>query len=285
MLQSQRFTRTARACAIHLAHTSVVTGSAALVAAALLVTACSESTAPVSAARPIAGATAGLIRVASNGLATAAGTARDPMTIEQAVAVAPAGATIGLAAGTYQTGNLVITRPVTLRGAAGAKVTLSGSTTIPGGQWQAMGNTWRTPWSNSGVPTATGMEKASAATLAAAPKTTAAVAEEVRTENTLLVDAMGGPDALAAHQHMAFVDGRALQRVFNMGDVKPGTFYADTVARYLYIGNKISQPAKWGPLTVHRLRFPSAVSTNAPFRVPTRTRTPLIHCSLASVPD
>jgi hypothetical protein len=97
----------------------------------------------VSAARPIAGATAGLIRVASNGLATAAGTARDPMTIEQAVAVAPAGAT----------------------------------------------------------------------------------------------------------------------------------------------SNKISQPAKWGPLTVHRLRFPSAVSTNAPFRVPTRTRTPLIHCSLASVPD
>src|SRR5665213_165725 len=117
MLQSYWLTRTARTCAIHLAHTSVAAGSAALVAAALLVTACGESTAPVSAARPIAGATAGLIRVASTGLATAAGTVRDPMTLEQAVAVAPAGATIELNAGTYQTGGLVISRPVTLRAA------------------------------------------------------------------------------------------------------------------------------------------------------------------------
>ena len=178
----------------------------------------------------------------------------------QAVAVAPAGATIELAAGTYQTGGLVVTRPVTLRAAAGAKVILSGGMPIPGGQWQAMGSTWRTPWSNTGVPTAPGMEKAAAVTLAA-PKTTAAVAEEVKDREQIFrpyyqrsagysqsgvglglavaqgfVEAMGGAEALAANQHMAFVDGRALQRVFNVGDVKPGTFYADTVARYLYIG-------------------------------------------------
>src|SRR6267142_2074503 len=37
-----------------------------------------------------------------------------------------------------------------------------------------------------------------------------------------------------------------------------------------------SQPAKWGPLTSQRSRLPSDVRTNAPLRVPTSTRTPLI---------
>src|SRR5205807_1291807 len=39
---------------------------------------------------------------------------------------------------------------------------------------------------------------------------------------------------------------------------------------------------KWGPLTSQRSRLPSDVRTNAPFRVPTRTRTPLIPCSFLS---
>src|SRR6267142_622977 len=38
----------------------------------------------------------------------------------------------------------------------------------------------------------------------------------------------------------------------------------------------ISQPAKCGPLTSHFSRLPSDVRMNAPLRVPTRTRTPLI---------
>jgi len=211
---------------------------AAVVVAALLVTACNDSTAPISAARPIAGATGGVIRVASTGLATAAGTARDPMTVEQAVAVAPAGAVIELAAGTYNTGNLVISRPITLRAADGASVTLRGSTPIPSGQWQAMGNTWRTPWSNTGLPTAptaSGREKASAVTLAA-PRTTAAVAEEVNNEHELLVNATGGAQEYAVHQHMAFVDNRALQRVGSLGAVTAGSFFVDTAAKWLYIG-------------------------------------------------
>src|ERR1043166_4283739 len=45
----------------------------------------------------------------------------------------------------------------------------------------------------------------------------------------------------------------------------------------------ISQPAKCGPLTFHRSRFPSADRMNAPFRVPTSTRTPLIPYSFRSV--
>src|ERR1700687_1680875 len=42
----------------------------------------------------------------------------------------------------------------------------------------------------------------------------------------------------------------------------------------------ISQPAKCGPLTSHFSRLPSDVRMNAPLRVPTRTRTPLIPRSL-----
>src|SRR4029077_18576009 len=38
----------------------------------------------------------------------------------------------------------------------------------------------------------------------------------------------------------------------------------------------ISQPAKCGPLTSHFSRLPSDVRMNAPLRVPTRTRTPLM---------
>src|SRR5712692_4437864 len=47
----------------------------------------------------------------------------------------------------------------------------------------------------------------------------------------------------------------------------------------------ISQPAKWGPLTSQRSRFPSAVRTNAPLRVPTSTRTLLIPYSFLSFPE
>src|SRR5205085_2068318 len=42
----------------------------------------------------------------------------------------------------------------------------------------------------------------------------------------------------------------------------------------------ISQPAKWGPLMSHCLRLASDVRINAPLRVPTNTRTPLIPSSL-----
>src|SRR5260370_17043113 len=45
----------------------------------------------------------------------------------------------------------------------------------------------------------------------------------------------------------------------------------------------ISQPAKCGPLTSHFSRLPSDVRTNAPLRVPTKTRTRLIFHSFSSV--
>src|SRR4051794_2047188 len=45
----------------------------------------------------------------------------------------------------------------------------------------------------------------------------------------------------------------------------------------------ISQPPQSGPSTCQSVRLPSAVSTNAPFRVPTKTRTPLICRSPSSM--
>src|SRR5713226_5775163 len=44
----------------------------------------------------------------------------------------------------------------------------------------------------------------------------------------------------------------------------------------------ISHPAKWRPLTSQRSRLPSDVRTNAPLRVPTNSRTPLISYSFPS---
>src|SRR5216684_1679015 len=46
----------------------------------------------------------------------------------------------------------------------------------------------------------------------------------------------------------------------------------------------ISQPAKCGPLTSQRSRLPSDVRMNAPLRVPTNTRIPLIAHSYSSQP-
>src|SRR3954451_13710209 len=46
----------------------------------------------------------------------------------------------------------------------------------------------------------------------------------------------------------------------------------------------ISQPPQNGPSTFQSLRLPSAVRTNAPLRVPTSTRTPLIQVLLQSPP-
>src|SRR5690554_6204817 len=47
----------------------------------------------------------------------------------------------------------------------------------------------------------------------------------------------------------------------------------------------ISHPAKWGPLTSHFSRLPSADRINAPFLVPTNTRTLLILFSLLCLPQ
>jgi len=213
-----------------------------VVAAAILVmgaAACSDSTAPVHTA-PAATSMSGMITVSPTGLATGAGTRQAPMSLEQAVAMGQAGATIQLLSGTYQTGGLVVSRPLTIQAAPGAHVTLSGSVAIPAGQWQASGRGWRTPWSNAGVPTSAavgGMQTSTAsATIAALPRTTPEAAQAVSEAQSVLTQSVGGPAALAATRHMAYVDGAALTRVATPSAVTAGTFAVDTVAKFLYIG-------------------------------------------------
>src|SRR6266436_2103269 len=63
--------------------------------------------------------------------------------------------------------------------------------------------------------------------------------------------------------------------------------HCDAYSRFGSAGDPLrwysSQPAKCGPLTSHRSRLPSDVRMNAPLRVPTNTRTPLIAHSFSSV--
>jgi parallel beta-helix repeat protein len=220
-----------------------VSNTVSVLAVATLVlgaAACADSTAPVHAAAATT-SMSGMITVSPTGLATGAGTRQAPMSLEQAVAMGQSGATIQLLSGTYRTGSLVVSHPVTIQAAPGAHVTLSGSVAIPAGQWQASGRGWRTPWSNTGIPTAAavgGMSQTSSAsaTVAALPTTTPEAAQAVSDAQSILTQSLGGPTALAAHRHMAFVDGKSLVRVATPSAVTPGTFAVDTVAKFLYIG-------------------------------------------------
>jgi len=97
------------------------------------------------------------------------------------------------------------------------------------------GNTWRTHGARTvSRPHPRDPQTAAAAAAAAVsarPTTTPAVAQEVQNEQAILVQSLGGPAQLAAHQHMAFVDGHSLQRVASLGEVKSGSFFVDTVAK------------------------------------------------------
>src|SRR5260370_34130096 len=63
--------------------------------------------------------------------------------------------------------------------------------------------------------------------------------------------------------------------------------HCDAYSRFGSAGDPLrwysSQPAKCGPLTSQRSRLPSDVRMNAPLRVPTNTRIPLIGHSSSSV--
>jgi parallel beta-helix repeat protein len=241
-MSHQYFSGRARSRLIRTTSPAVVsTVGAALL---LLSTACGESTAPVAALRPSAAAVTGLITVAPSGLATAAGTLKAPMTIEQAVATAPAGSTIQLLSGTYQTGDLVVSRPITIRPAPGANVKLTGSVQLAATEWQAAGNAWRTPWSTAGIPSkagaAAGAASASSAAVAVEPRTTPAAAQAVSDARAILTRSLGGASEVAAHQHMAYVDGQALTRVSTLGKVAPGKFFVDPVGKWLYVGQNPS---------------------------------------------
>jgi mannuronan 5-epimerase len=119
--------------------------------------------------------------------------------------MAPAGSTIRLAGGTYATAGLTIDRAVTIQAAPGASVDLAASTAIPADQWEAAGRAWRTPWSAAEL----------------APAATPATAVRMRAARPL---------------QRVLADGKALTAASSEAAVGVGSYYVDTVGKWLYVG-------------------------------------------------
>jgi Right handed beta helix region len=171
-----------------------------------LAAACSDpTTAPPLQSAPSTGAAARTLVVAPEGQIEAPGTAVAPLALARAVTMAPSGSTIQLTSGTYSIPGITIDHPLTLQAAPGATVVLKAATTIPGNQWEVSGHLWRTPWS--------------AATLAPASASTPTVAARA-----------------AVRQQRLTMDGKVLAAAGSAAAVSTGSFYVDTVAKWLYVG-------------------------------------------------
>jgi len=147
--------------------------------------------------------------VAPMGRLDAAGTAESPLSLGRAVAMAPAGAVIRLAAGSYLTPGVTIDRPMTIEAEPGATVEFRGSTDVPSSQWERSGSGWRTPWT--------------AATLEAQASTVSSRAPSIS-------------DRAAIRQQRVAIDGKALRPALSAGAVAPGSFFVDTLGKWLYVG-------------------------------------------------
>ena len=169
-----------------------------------LAAACSDPTSPPMQS-PTSGATARTLVVAPEGRLEAPGTSEAPLALARAVAMAPAGSTIQLAAGTYPTAGLTIDRSLTLQAAPGATVQLTGSTSIAADQWEPVAHGWRTPW------TAAALEPA------ATPTTRVSTRAAVSLQRFL-------------------VDGKALSAVSAPTALGANSFYVDTTNKWLYVG-------------------------------------------------
>jgi mannuronan 5-epimerase len=190
---------------VHIARTC---GAALLVVAA----ACSDPTAgphQVSAGR---GGAAGTFLVAPEGRIEAVGTAESPLSLGRAVAMAPAGSTIRLKAGTYETSGLTIDRQMTIEAEPGATVEFKGNATIAADQWEPAGRAWRTPWT--------------AATLA---ETTEPASSSVSAASVSV-----GQRSVARQQRLS-VEGKALVAASAITTLSPGSFYVDTAEKWLYV--------------------------------------------------
>jgi parallel beta-helix repeat protein len=191
--------------------------------AAILATvaACTDPTSSVAPHKvvPADPMAAGVLIVAPNGVETAQGTAHHPLSFEKAVASAHGGMVIQLLSGTYRTGTLTITQPVTIQPAPGATVTLSGSVVVPASQWQPAGRGWRTPWREQ-----------------AAPSSSSAIAEAALSQSSA-VGAPSRPGLSHESGHMAFLDGKPLTAAASPNDIGPGMFFVDTVGKWLYVSD------------------------------------------------
>jgi Right handed beta helix region/Protein of unknown function (DUF1565) len=157
------------------------------------------------ASLPVSAASTDIVYVDPAGDDTASGTASNPVrTIGRAVQIAPSGATVSIAGGTYHEQVQVYSKEIHLVAAPGEEVVLDGATTIS--SWTRTGpDRWSAAWS-------TIFDRATA------PFTTP--------ENPVA----GWPEQL-------FLDGGALTQVTSVDDVGPGSFFHDRVVGRVVIGD------------------------------------------------
>jgi mannuronan 5-epimerase len=179
-----------------------------------LAAACSDPSAGPHLQSPAstASAAARTFVVAPDGQIEAAGTAGAPIGLSRAVAMAPAGSTLELAGGTYQTTGLTIDRPLTIKAAQGATVELKASTAIPASQWEPAGRMWRTPWTSATLAAVAAGTKPS-------PSAPAVAAQQV-----------------AVRQDRLTMDGKLLTAAASQAAVSAGSFFIDTAEKWLYVG-------------------------------------------------
>jgi hypothetical protein len=164
----------------------------------------------------------GAIFVSPSGRDTSNGSAAHPLaTVARAAAIAKAGGTIVLRAGTYhQSVALPGNKPLTVQSYPGEAVWFDGSSTVSG--WVKSGNAWvRSGWTTNFDHSATFTK--------GAPDGTAANWSFVNAKNPM-----------AAYPDQVWINGVALAQVGSVGQVREGTFYVDNSSKRLIVGSNPS---------------------------------------------
>ncbi len=151
---------------------------------------------------------AGAIFVSPDGKTNATGTQNAPTSLQNALKIAPAGATIVFRGGTYRgLDSLLAPRRVTFQAARGEAPWIKGSVIVTG--WVRDGSAWRKDnWTHK---------------FGASPRI--------------------GPEyvdpkfPLAGERDMVFLNDQALQQVATRAEVGPGSFFVDGKAQKLFIGD------------------------------------------------
>ena len=166
------------------------------------------ATAGAPAEAPSFPVVAGAVWVSPTGSDTAAGTRAAPLrTVARAVVAAPAGGMVVLRGGTYHEDvDVPYQKTLTIQNAPGETVWFDGSTALR--TWTAEGGAWRSDgWT----------------------------ARFDRTDPTGLVVTAAAP--LSAWPEQVWRGGTALKQVADRASVKPGTFWIDTVASRVWVGD------------------------------------------------
>jgi parallel beta-helix repeat protein len=176
---------------------------------------------------------AGALLVAPSGSDAAAGTGDAPFrSVARAIAVAHSGQTIVLRKGTYHESVTVpATKKLTIQSYPAEAVWFDGSRTVT--NWVSSGTTWRADgWTTrfDASPTFT----------RGAPDGTSANWRWVNPAYPM-----------AAHPDQLWMGGRPQQQVQSLGQVRPGTFFADYANQQLYVG---TDPLEAGGVRASDLR-------------------------------